>query len=150
MDCLDQITFRRLSPIRPLQPFARFQPRSRGSVPARSAQVQGRTTSKQQPSLSGRWLAQAYRLKTISVLGIYSLLGSAQVLLIVCIQLQKNPAGSLRLDAGRADYLGPLLRIFGDELDELSGRLPKRLQAQIDEPRLKRRISDCRINLLIE
>src|SRR5262245_29393852 len=57
---------------------------------------------------------------------------------------------SLALYAGCADYLAPLLRKFDNEFAELGGRAYKWFCAQIDEPRVERRISKDGIHLLIE
>jgi hypothetical protein len=44
--------------------------------------------------------------------------------------------GSLRLDAGGLDHLGPLLGLIGDKLSEVGGRSSQDGAAQIGEPRL--------------
>src|SRR5215831_17335074 len=49
---------------------------------------------------------------------------------------RRSTPGSLRLDVGRADHLGPLLGFVGDELAEFGWRHRHRHAAQIGEPAL--------------
>src|SRR5262249_31350811 len=58
--------------------------------------------------------------------------------------------GSLRLDAGELDHLGPLLGSFGDQLTEVGGRARKRRAAQVGKLRLDFRVGERGINLPVE
>ena len=58
--------------------------------------------------------------------------------------------GSIRLDAGELDHLGPLFGFFRDELAEVGGRAGKRRAAQVGKPRLDLRIGEARVDLPVE
>src|SRR5207244_7080188 len=58
--------------------------------------------------------------------------------------------GSLRLDAGRPDHLGPLLGFVRDELAEVGGGTGKNRTAQIAEPSLYLGVGEAGIGLLVE
>src|SRR5215510_899712 len=58
--------------------------------------------------------------------------------------------GSLRLDVGGSDHLGPLLGFIGDQLAEVSGRAGHCRASQVSEPRLDLGIGESRVNLLAE
>src|SRR2546421_12495559 len=65
----------------------------------------------------------------------------------------KNPTGmaaSLRLDARKLHHLGPLLCLFGDEFCELAGRTDERDGAEVGKPPSNPRISETRVDLLVE
>ena len=61
-----------------------------------------------------------------------------------------QPRGSLRRDVGRADHLGPLLGIVGDELAEVGRRTLKDRYAQGRKSRLDLGISEGSIDFLVE
>src|SRR5262245_7161489 len=58
--------------------------------------------------------------------------------------------GSLRLDAGRANDLGPLVSFMGDQLAEFGGRKHKRRASQFGESRLDLGIGEASVDLLVE
>src|SRR5215470_991691 len=60
------------------------------------------------------------------------------------------PRRSFRLCAREVHYLGPLLRLFSDELPEVSGRASKCGTAHVSELRLDPRIGEGRVDLLVE
>src|SRR5262249_52710060 len=64
--------------------------------------------------------------------------------------ISPRSSGSLRLDAGELDHLGPLLGIFGDQLTEVGGRAGKRRAAQVGKLRLDFRVGERGINLPVE
>src|SRR5262245_30213184 len=61
-----------------------------------------------------------------------------------------RPPGSLRLDAGELDHLGPLLSFVRDQLTEIGGREREHLATEIGKPRLDFGISEAGIDLPIE
>src|SRR5262249_24146050 len=58
--------------------------------------------------------------------------------------------GSLRLDVGRANDLGPLVSFMGDQLAEFGGRKHKRRASQFGESRLYFEIGEANVDLLVE
>src|SRR6478672_2742518 len=56
----------------------------------------------------------------------------------------------LRLNVGRADYLSPLLGLFGDELAEIGRRATEHHAIQGGKPRLDFRIGEAGIDLLVQ
>src|SRR5215831_19847936 len=57
--------------------------------------------------------------------------------------------GSLRLDAGGLDHLGPLLGFVGDQLSKLSRRSRQR-HAEVSETDLHLGVGESRVDLLVE
>src|SRR5262245_19464246 len=65
--------------------------------------------------------------------------------------MSRGSLGSLRLDAGELDHLGPFVDIFGDELGELVRRVRRhRHNAEISESLPDVRIEHRRVGLLVE
>src|SRR5262245_61599459 len=58
--------------------------------------------------------------------------------------------GSLRLDVGRADHLGPLLGFVDDQLTELGRRSRQWRAAEVSETSLHLRVVESRVDLLVE
>src|SRR5262245_29660215 len=58
--------------------------------------------------------------------------------------------GSLRLDAGELDHLGPLLGFVSDELSEFGRRHRHRHAPKVGEPRLKLGVGEDGIDLSVE
>src|SRR5262249_3836381 len=59
-------------------------------------------------------------------------------------------AGSLRLDAGRLDHLGPFLGFVGNELAKIGGRARERRAAEVGEPCFHVRVCEGRVDLFVE
>ena len=58
--------------------------------------------------------------------------------------------GSVRLDVGRPDHLGPLLGFVDDELAEVGGRAREHRTTRVGKPRLHLGIGEAGIDLLVE
>src|SRR5262245_27907111 len=58
--------------------------------------------------------------------------------------------GSLRLDVGRADHLGPLLGFVGNELAEVGRRACERVATRLSHPCFDLRIGERGVGLLVE
>src|SRR5262249_39931713 len=56
----------------------------------------------------------------------------------------------LRLEVGRPNHLGPLLRFLSDQLSKVGGRALQRDPAKISKPRAQLGIGKARIDLLVE
>src|SRR5215510_9575915 len=64
--------------------------------------------------------------------------------------LWRSLTESLRLDRCKLDHLAPLLGFVRDELSEIGGRAGKRNAAQVRKPRLHSRVSESRVDFLVE
>jgi hypothetical protein len=65
-------------------------------------------------------------------------------------RLVESTTALLRLDAGRADHLGPFLGFLRDELAEPGGRARERLAADGGKPCLHPGVAEGRIDFLAE
>src|SRR5262245_12242338 len=58
--------------------------------------------------------------------------------------------GSLRLDAGELDHVGPLLGFVGDQLGEVGSGAGKWFTTEIGHPRLHRGLGERRVDLAVQ
>src|SRR3974390_1847632 len=58
--------------------------------------------------------------------------------------------GSVRLDTGELDHLGPLFGVVGDKLAEVGGRTWKHPRAQLGKPRLELGVGQSSVDLPVE
>src|SRR5262249_4946206 len=59
-------------------------------------------------------------------------------------------AGSVGLDAGELDHLGPLLGFLGDQLGEVGSGAGKWFTTEIGHPRLHRGLGEHRVDLTVQ
>jgi hypothetical protein len=64
--------------------------------------------------------------------------------------IRPGARGSLRLDAGELDHLGPFLGFVGNELAEIGRRARKHCAAEVNEPRFHVGIGEGCVDLRVE